>query len=142
MAVVALFALEIMQQVELVTVLLLTCLMLAALVEALLQQVLVEITTQVHNTAELLMVLAQVLKQMLLALLVFAGTIPILFQKLLVIIRKLATAQHHKEEVVAKLLQVELVIAPALIFLMVAVLAQIHHSLDLVVITTQEQMLL
>jgi len=106
-------------------------------VEALLQQVLVETTTQVRNTAELVMVLAQVLKQMLPALLVFAGTMHILFQKLLVTIRKLAIALRHKEEVVVKLQQVELVIAPALIFLMVAVLAQIHHSLDLVVITTQ-----
>jgi hypothetical protein len=49
----------------------------------------------------------------------------------------LGFAQSHKEAVVAKLLQVELVIAPALIFLMLAVLAQVHHSLDLVVITTQ-----
>jgi hypothetical protein len=66
--------------------------MVAALVEALLQQVLVETTTQVHNTAELVMVLPQVLKQMLVVPPVFAGTIAILFQKLLVTIRKLANA--------------------------------------------------
>jgi hypothetical protein len=69
-AVVALFAVVITQQVVRVTVLLLTCLILVALVEVHLKQVLAEAITQVHNTAELLMVLAQVLKQMLLALLV------------------------------------------------------------------------
>jgi hypothetical protein len=54
--------------------------MVAALVEALLQQVLVETTTQVHNTAELVMVLPQVLNKIILALLVFAGTIAILLK--------------------------------------------------------------
>ena len=56
---------------------------------------------------------------------------------LLVTILFLEFAQNHKGAVVVKLQQVELVIAPVLIFLMVAALAQIHHSLDLVVITTQ-----
>lgn len=137
-----LFALEIAQQVARVIVLLLTCLVLVALVEALLQQVLVETTTQVHNTAELVMVLAQVLNKIIPVLLVFAGTIHILFQNLLVTIRKLAIALRHKEEVVVRLLQVELVIAPVLIFQILAVLAQIHLNLAHVVITTQEQLFL
>jgi hypothetical protein len=44
---------------------------------------------------------------------------------------------HHKEAVVVKLLQVVLVSVLLLIFQMHAALAQVHHSLDLVVITTQ-----
>ena len=68
--VVAAVAVEIIQQVELVTVLLLTCLILVALAQVLLKQELVVTDTQVRLIAELLMVLAQVLKQMLLVLLV------------------------------------------------------------------------
>ena len=52
----------------------------------------VEITTQVEHIAELLTDLAQVLNKIILALLVFAGTIAILLKYLLVTIRKLATA--------------------------------------------------
>jgi hypothetical protein len=115
--------------------------MVAALVEALLQQVLVETTTQVHNTAELVMVLAQVLKQIIVVLLVFAGTIAILLKYLLVTIRKLATALHHREAVVVKLLQVVLVSVLVPIFQMHAALVQTHLNLAHVVITTQEQML-
>ena len=108
--------------------------MVAALVEALLQQVLVETTTQVHNTAELVMVLAQVLNKIIPALLVFAGTTRILFQKLLVTIRKLANALSHKGAVVVRLLQVELVIALVAIFQILAVLAQTHLKQATVVI--------
>ena len=108
--------------------------MVAALVEALLQQVLVETTTQVHNTAELVMVLAQVLNKIIPALLVFAGTTRILFQKLLVTIRKLAIALRHKGAVVVRLLQVELVIALVAIFQILAVLAQTHLKQVTVVI--------
>ena len=108
--------------------------MVAALVEALLQQVLVETTTQAHNTAELVMVLAQVLNKIIPALLVFAGTTRILFQKLLVTIRKLANALSHKGAVVVRLLQVELVIALVAIFQILAVLAQTHLKQATVVI--------
>ena len=108
--------------------------MVAALVEALLQQVLVETTTQAHNTAELVMVLAQVLNKIIHALLVFAGTTHILFQKLLVTIRKLANALNHKGAVVVRLLQVELVIALVAIFQILAVLAQAHLKQATVVI--------
>ena len=108
--------------------------MVAALVEALLQQVLVETTTQAHNTAELVMVLAQVLNKIIPALLVFAGTTRILFQKLLVTIRKLANALSHKGAVVVRLLQVELVIALVAIFQILAVLAQAHLKQATVVI--------
>jgi hypothetical protein len=52
----------------------------------------VETTTQVEHIAELLTDLAQVLNKIILALLVFAGTIAILLKYLLVTIRKLATA--------------------------------------------------
>ena len=116
--------------------------MVAALVEALLQQVLVETTTQAHNTAELLMVLAQVLNKIIPALLVFAGTTRTLFQKLLVTILLQTNALRNKEAVVVKLLQAELVIALVQIFLMVAVLAQAHLNLAHVVITIQAQMLI
>lgn len=96
--------------------------------------------TQVRLIAELLMVLAQVLKQMLLVLLVFAGTIAILLKYLLVTIASQTSALHHREAVVVKLLQVELVTVLVLIFQMHAALAQAHLSLAHVVITTQEQM--
>jgi len=44
----------------------------------------------------------------------------------------------NHQTTVHKLLVVELVIALLLIFLILAALAQVHHSLDLAVITTQE----
>ena len=116
--------------------------MVVALVEALLQPVLVETTTQVRNTAELLMVLAPVLNKIIPALLVFAGTTHILFQKLLVTILLQTNALRNKEAVVVKLLQAELVIALVQIFLMLAVLAQAHLNLAHVVITIQAQMLI
>jgi hypothetical protein len=56
---VALFAVVIIQQVELVIALLPTYLILVALVETRLKQVLVEAITQVEVIAELLTVLAQ-----------------------------------------------------------------------------------
>jgi hypothetical protein len=65
-----LLAVEIIQQVELVTVLLLTCLILVVLAQLHLQQDLVEATIQAHNIAELLTVLVQVLNKIILALLV------------------------------------------------------------------------
>ena len=81
-----LFALEIAQQVERVIALLLTWQTDVALVEVRLKQVLVETTTQVEHTVELLTDLAQVLKQIIVVLLVFAGTIIILLKYLLVTI--------------------------------------------------------
>ncbi len=59
MVAVALFAVVIIQQVELVIALLPTYLILVALVETRLKQVLVEAITQVEVIAELLTVLAQ-----------------------------------------------------------------------------------
>jgi hypothetical protein len=50
-------------------------------------------------------------------------------------------AQNHREAVVVKLLQVVLVSALLLIFQILVALAQVHHSLDLVVTITQEQVL-
>ena len=44
----------------------------------------------------------------------------------------------NHQTTVHKLLVVELVIVPVRIFLILAALAQVHHSLDLAVITTQE----
>jgi hypothetical protein len=66
--------------------------MVAALVQIRLKLDRVEIITQVEHIAELLTDLAQVLNKIILALLVFAGTIAILLKYLLVTIRKLATA--------------------------------------------------
>ena len=132
---------EITQQVELVTVLLLTCLILVVLAQLHLQQDLVEATIQAHNIAELLTVLVQVLNKIILALLVFAGTTRILFQKLLVTILLQTNALRNKEAVVVKLLQAELVIALVQIFQILAVLAQAHLNLAHVVITIQAQML-
>ena len=108
--------------------------MVVALVEALLQPVLVETTTQVRNTAELLMVLAPVLNKIIPALLVFAGTTHILFQKLLVTILLQTSALSHKGAVVVKLLQAELVIALVQIFQILAVLAKTHLKQATVVI--------
>jgi hypothetical protein len=107
---------EITQQVELVTVLLPMLQIIVVLVEAHLKQDLVEATTQAHNIAELLTVLVQVLNKIILALLVFAGTTRILFQKLLVTILLQTNALRNKEAVVVKLLQAELVIALVQIF--------------------------
>ena len=108
--------------------------MVAALVEALLQQVLVETTIQAHNIAELLTDLAQVLNKIIPALLVFAGTTHILFQKLLVTILLQTSALSHKGAVVVKLLQAELVIALVQIFQILAVLAKTHLKQATVVI--------
>jgi hypothetical protein len=77
---------------ELVTALLLTCLILVALAQVLLKQELVVTDTQVRLIAELLTDLAQVLKQMMVVLLVFAGTIIILLKYLLVTIAFQASA--------------------------------------------------
>ena len=86
MAAEGLFALETLLQVELVTALLLTWQTDVALVEVRLKQDHVELITQVQHTVELLTDLAQVLKQMIVVLLVFAGTIIILLKYLLVTI--------------------------------------------------------
>jgi hypothetical protein len=137
-----LFALEIAQQVERVIALLLTWQTDVALVEVRLKQVLVEATTQVEHTAELLTVLAQVLNKIILALLVFAGTIAILLKYLLVTIASQTSALHHREAVVVKLLQVVLVIVLVAIFQILVVLVQAHLNLAHVVITTQEQLFL
>jgi hypothetical protein len=134
-------AVEIIRQVELVTVLLPMLQILAVLAQLHLQQDFVETTIQAHNIAELLTVLVQVLNKIILALLVFAGTTRILFQKLLVTILLQTNALRNKEAVVVKLLQAELVIALVQIFQILAVLAQAHLNLAHVVITIQAQML-
>lgn len=64
MVAVALFAVVITQQVELVIALLLMFLILAVLVEVRLKQVLVEVTTQVDSIAELFMEALQALEAM------------------------------------------------------------------------------
>ena len=138
----ATLAVVITQQVELVIALVAMLQILAALVQIHLKQDFVEATIQAHNIAELLMVLAQVLNKIIPALLVFAGTTHILFQKLLVTILLQTNALRNKEAVVVKLLQAELVIALVQIFLMVAALAQTHLNLAHVVITIQAQMLI
>ena len=138
----ATLAVVITQQVELVIALVAMLQILAALVQIHLKQDFVEATIQVHNIAELLMVLAQVLNKIIPALLVFAGTTRILFQKLLVTILLQTNALRNKEAVVVKLLQAELVIALVQIFQILAVLAQAHLNLAHVVITIQAQMLI
>ncbi len=59
-----LLAVEIIQQVELVTVLLLTCLILVVLVETHLKQVFVEATTQAHNIADIFTEVTEALELM------------------------------------------------------------------------------
>jgi hypothetical protein len=87
-----LFALEIPLRVELAIALPQTYQTLVVLVQIHLKQDRVELITQVEHTVELLTDLAQVLKQMIVVLLVFAGTIIILLKYLLVTIAFQASA--------------------------------------------------
>ncbi len=87
-----LFALEIPLRVVLAIALPQTYQTLVVLVQIHLKQDHVELITQVEHTVELLTDLAQVLKQMIVVLLVFAGTIIILLKYLLVTIAFQASA--------------------------------------------------
>jgi hypothetical protein len=140
--VVAAVAVEIIQQVELVTVLLPMLQILVVLAQLHLQQDFVEATIQAHNIAELLTVLVQVLNKIILALLVFAGTTRILFQKPLVTIRKLATALHNKEAAAVKLLLAAPVTALVQILQILVALVQTHLKQATVVIIILVEMLL
>ncbi len=125
-------------QVELAIALLLIYLILVVLVRVHLKQVPVATGTQVDNTAELSMEAPRALEAMELVHQELETLLCTHTQMHLAITLKMEHVYLNHQTTVHKLLVVELAIALLLIFLILAALAQVHHSLDLAVITTQE----